>query len=68
MQINITEKEINFNQIESKKVQYIKKASSYDLKLLINGKSIFENLIITAIATKKEEQINPLRRKICIIA
>ena len=50
-------KEINFNQIESKKVQYIKKASSYDLKLLINGKSIFENLIITAIATKKDEQI-----------
>ena len=53
----IKNKEINFNQIESKKVQYIKKASSYELKLLINGKSIFENLILTAIATKKDEQI-----------
>ena len=51
------DKEINFNQIESKKVQYIKRASSYELKLLINGKSIFENLIITALATKKGEQI-----------
>ena len=53
----IKNKEINFNQIESKKVQYIIKASSYELKLLINGKSIFENLILTAIATKKDEQI-----------
>ena len=51
------DKEINFNQIESKKVQYIKKASSYDLKLLINGKSIFENLILTALATKNGDQI-----------
>ena len=51
------DKEINFNQIESKKVQYIKKAASYDLKLLINGKSIFENLILTALATKNGDQI-----------
>ena len=51
------DKEINFNHLESKKVQYIKKASSYDFKLLINGKSIFENLILTVIATKKGEQI-----------
>ena len=51
------DKEINFNQIESKKVQYIKKASSYDLKILINGKSIFENLILTALATKNGDQI-----------
>ena len=52
-----SDKEINFNQIESKKVQYIKKASTYDLKLLINGKTIFENLILTAKATKNGEQI-----------
>ena len=51
------DKEINFNQLESKKVQYIKKASSYDFKLLINGKTIFENLILTVIATKNGEQI-----------
>ena len=50
-------KEININQLESKKVQYIKKASSYDLKIIINGKSIFQNLILTAFATKDEEQI-----------
>ena len=51
------EKEINFNQIESKKVKYIKKASSYELNLKISGKSIFQNLIITASATKNDEQI-----------
>ena len=56
------DKEINFNHSESKKVQYIKKASSYDFKLLINGKSIFENLILTALATKKGEQI-PIKCK-----
>ena len=56
------DKEINFNHFESKKVQYIKKASSYELKLLINGKSIFENLILTAVATKKGEQI-PIKCK-----
>ena len=50
-------KEININQLESKKVQYIKKASSYDLKIIINGKSIFQNLILTAFATKDEDQI-----------
>ena len=51
------EKEINFNQLESKKVKYIKRASSYDLNLIINGKSIFQNLILTASATKNDEQI-----------
>ena len=51
------EKEINFNQIESKKVKYIKKASSYELNLKISGKSIFQNLILTASATKNDEQI-----------
>ena len=51
------EKEINFNQIETKKVKYIKQASSYELNLQINGKSIFQNLILTANATKNDEQI-----------
>ena len=51
------EKEINFNQIESKKVKYIQKASSYELNLKISGKSIFQNLILTASATKNDEQM-----------
>ena len=51
------EKEINFNQIESKKVKYIKQASSYKLTLKISGNSIFQNLILTASATKNDEQI-----------
>ena len=51
------DKEINFNQFESKKVKYIKKASSYELNLKISGKSIFQNLILTASATKNDEQI-----------
>ena len=51
------DKEINFNKIETKKVKYIKKASSYELNLQINGKSIFQNLILTANATKNDEQI-----------
>ena len=51
------EKEINFNQIETKKVKYIKKASSYELNLIISGKSIFQNLILTASAIKNGEQI-----------
>ena len=51
------EKEINFNQIESKKVKYIKQASSYKLNLKISGKSIFQNLILTASAIKNDEQI-----------
>ena len=51
------EKEINFNYIESKKVKYIKQASSYELNLQINGKSIFQNLIITASATENNEPV-----------
>ena len=50
-------KEIIFNQIESKKVKYLKKASTYELTLLINGDSIFQNLILTANASKNGEQI-----------
>ena len=50
-------KEIIFNQIESKKVKYLKKASTYELTLLINGDSIFQNLILTANASKDGEQI-----------
>ena len=51
------EKEININQIETKKVKYIKKALSYELNLIINGKSIFKDLILTASASKNDEQI-----------
>ena len=51
------EKIINFNKFETKKVKYIKQASSYELNLQINGKSIFENLILTASATQNNEQI-----------
>ena len=51
------EKEINYNHIESKKVKYIKQATSYELKLQINGKSIFENLVLTAQATQNNEPV-----------
>ena len=51
------DKEINFNQIKFKKVQYIKKVSTYNLKLLIKWKTIFENLTLTAKTTKNGEQI-----------
>ena len=53
----VRDKEINFNQEESKKVNYIKSPIGYDFEILINGKSIFENLILTAHASKKGEQI-----------
>ena len=56
-QISGREKEININIIETKKVKYIKQASSYELNLQINGKSIFQNLILTASAKQNNEQI-----------
>ena len=54
------DKEINFNQIESKKVKYIKQASGYNLNLQISGKSIFQNLILTASATQNNNEQIPI--------
>ena len=51
------EKEITYNFKETKKVKYIKQASSYKLNLEINGKSIFQNLILTAKATNNNEPV-----------
>ena len=51
------EKEITYNFKETKKVKYIKQASSYKLNLEINGKSIFQNLILTAKATQNNELV-----------
>ena len=51
------EKEITYNFKETKKVKYIKQASFYKLNLEINGKSIFQNLILTAKATNNNEPV-----------
>ena len=51
------EKEITYNFKETKKVEYIKQASSYKLNLEINGISIFQNLILTAKAIQNNEPV-----------
>jgi len=56
------EKEITYNFKETKKVKYIKQASSYKLNLEINGISIFQNLILTAKATQNNEPV-PIKCK-----
>ena len=56
------EKEINVNILETKKVKYIQQATTYELNLQINGKTIFQNLILTANATQNNEQI-PIKCK-----
>ena len=49
-------KEITINPNEEKKVRYIKKSQNYDLTLQINGKTIFQNLILTASAKCENEK------------
>ena len=49
-------KEITINPNEEKKVRYIKKSENYDLTLQINGKTIFQNLILTASAKSENER------------
>jgi len=59
-EVKVREKEITYNFSETKKVKYIKQAISYKLNLEINGKSIFQNLILTVKATKNNEPV-PLK-------
>ena len=49
-------KEISINPNEEKKVRYIKRSQNYDLTLQINGKTIFQNLILTASAKSENEK------------
>ena len=49
-------KEISINPNEEKKVRYIKRSQNYDLTLQINGKTIFQNLILTASAKCENEK------------
>ena len=49
-------KEISINPSLEKKVKYIKKSENYELTLQINGKTIFQNLILTASAQIENEK------------
>ena len=50
-------KELNINTIEEKKVKYIKKPLTYEFTFKVHGKSIFQNLILTASASSNGETI-----------
>ena len=55
------ENEIKFNFSEQKNVQYIKTASSFYLNLQISGKTILQNLIITAKANNHKGDTIPIK-------
>ena len=55
------ENEIKFNFSEQKNVQYIKTASSFYLNLQISGKTILQNLIITAKANNHKGETIPIK-------
>ena len=55
-------KEINLNPIEEKKVKYLKKPVSFDFTFKVHGKSIFQNLVLTAAASSNGEII-PIKCK-----
>ena len=46
------ENEIKFNEEEQKKVLYVKRAETFDLKLQISGQTILQNLVLTAKASQ----------------
>lgn len=50
-------REININLIEEKKVKYIKKSEAFDLNFQVHGKTIFQNLVLTAQASINSEII-----------
>ena len=55
------ENEIKFNFSEQKNVQYIKRASSFNLILQISGKTILQDLIITAKASNNKGDPTPIK-------
>ena len=59
------ENEIKFNFSEQKNVQYIKRASSFNLILQISGKTILQDLIITAKASNNKGDPTPIKCQWC---
>ena len=57
----VNENEIKFNLSEQKNVQYIKTASTFNLILQISGKTILQNLIITAKANNHKGDPIPIK-------
>ena len=57
----VNENEIKFNFSEQKNVQYIKRASSFELTLQISGKTILQDLILTAKADNNKGDPTPIK-------